>query len=56
MEPDLKNLRIKRGSGLGLEGDLAPASRWSTRWIVTGVLVFAVLGVASTIWKRANAA
>ena len=56
MEPDLKNLRIRRGPGPVLEDGIAPASRWSTRWIVIGVLVFAVLGVASTIWKRATAA
>ncbi len=56
MEPDLKNLKIKRSLNPGSEGDIAPASRWSTRWIVIGVLVFAVLGVASTIWKHATAA
>jgi HlyD family secretion protein len=59
VEPDLKNLRINRGSGPGSEGEIAPegaASRWSSRWIVTGVVIFAVLGAASTLWKRANAA
>jgi len=59
VEPDLKSLRIKRGGGLGLEGELAPAtgaSRWSSRWIVTGVLIVAVLGAASMLWKRMAAA
>lgn len=59
MEPDLKNLRIKRGNGLGSEGEIAPegiASRRSSRWIVTGMLIFAVLGAASMLWKRANTA
>lgn len=59
MEPDLKDLRIKRGIGLGSEGEIAPsaaASRWSSRWIVTGVLILAVLGAAAMVWKHAAAA
>jgi len=56
VEPDLKNLKIKRGISVASEGDIAPASRWSSRWIVTGVLVFVVLGAASMVWKRATAA
>ncbi len=59
MEPDLKNLRIKRGNGLGSEGEIdssASASRWSSRWIVTGVLVLVFLGAASMIYKRVAAA
>ena len=55
MEPDLKNLKIKRGLSLATEGEPAPASRWSSRWIVTGVIIFVLLGVAATIWKRATA-
>ncbi len=56
MEPDLKNLRIKRGLNLGAEGGMAPASRWSSRWIVAGVVILVVLGLASLIYKRAGAA
>ncbi len=56
MEPDLKNLRIKRGLNLGAEGGMAPASRWSSRWIVAGVVILVVLGLASVIYKRAGAA
>jgi HlyD family secretion protein len=56
VEPDLKNLRIKRGLSLASEGEPAPASRWSSRRIVIGVIMFALLGVASVIYKRATAA
>jgi HlyD family secretion protein len=56
VEPDLKNLRIKRGLGLAAEGEIAPTSRWSARWILTGMVVFVLLGAASMIWKRAAAA
>ena len=56
MEPDLKNLRIKRGLSLAPEGELAPASHWSSRWIVTGVVTLVVLGMAALIWKRVGAA
>lgn len=56
MEPDLKNLRIKRGISLASEGDVAPAPRWSSRWIVTGVLILVVLGAASILWRSTLAA
>jgi HlyD family secretion protein len=59
VEPDLKDLRIKRGIGPGSEGEIGPsatASRWSSRWTVTGVLILVVLGAAAMVWKHAAAA
>ena len=55
MQPELKSLRIQRGGETGLETE-SRSSRWSLRWIVTGVVLLLVLGAASMIWKRASAA
>ena len=55
MQPELKSLRIQRGGETGLETE-SRSSRWSLRWIVTGVVILLVLGAASMIWKRASAA
>ncbi len=55
MQPELKTLRIQRGAEAGFEAE--PRSpRWAARWIVTGVVILLVLGAASMIWKRLNAA
>jgi HlyD family secretion protein len=51
MEPDLKNLRIDRSKPHQPE-----PSRWATRWIVTGVLVFIGLGVARVAYTKLTAA
>lgn len=59
MEPELKNLRINRDSGLKSDGDIAGPGRgsgWSARWIVTGVLILVVLGAAAMIYRSASAA
>jgi len=55
VQPELKSLRIQRGGETGLETE-SRSSRWSLRWIVTGVVFLLVLGAASMIWKRASAA
>ena len=55
MQPDLQSLRIQRGAETGLDAE-PRSSRWSSRWIVTGVVILLVLGAASIIWKRASAA
>jgi HlyD family secretion protein len=55
VQPELKSLRIQRGGETGLETE-SRSSRWSLRWIVTGVVLLLVLGAASMIWKRASAA
>ncbi|MGH9722778.1 MAG: efflux RND transporter periplasmic adaptor subunit [Bryobacteraceae bacterium] len=50
METELKNLRIDRS-----QREPAP-SRWATRWIIGGVLLFLLLGAARFFYERANAA
>ena len=55
MQPDLKSLRIQRGVEPSLEPEPRSA-RWSSRWIVTGVILLVLLGLASMVWKRLNAA
>ena len=51
MEPELKSLRIDRSR------KSAPApSKWATRWIVTGVLLFVLLGLGGYIYRMLNAA
>ena len=54
MEPDLKNLKIDREASTGLELD-TPPSRWSSRWIVIGVIVIALLGLAAIISRKLGA-
>jgi HlyD family secretion protein len=51
MEPELKSLRIDRSK------KVAPApSKWATRWIVTGVLLFVLLGLGGYVYGKLNAA
>jgi HlyD family secretion protein len=51
MDAELKSLRIDRGSRRS-DGP----SKWATRWIVAGVLLFVALGVARFVSERAYAA
>jgi len=55
VQPELKSLRIQRNAQPDLE-DEPRRSRWSSRWIVSGIVVFVLLGLASMVWKRLNAA
>lgn len=50
-QSELKSLRIDRAKKRTPE-----PSRWATRWIVGGVLVFLLLGAARLIYARLNAA
>ena len=51
MEPELKSLRIDRSK------KTAPReSKWATRWIIGGVLLFVALGVGRYVYARLNAA
>ena len=49
MEDELKSLRIDRSK----KNSTGP-SRWAVRWIVTGVLIFLLLGIASWIYGWVN--
>jgi HlyD family secretion protein len=49
MEADLKNLRIDRNRRSG-----AGPSKWATRWIVSGVVLFLLLGAARFAYSRLN--
>ena len=49
MESELKSLRIDRTKR-------AEASGWATRWIISGVLLFLVLGVARFAYSKLNTA
>ena len=51
MDQDLKSLRIDRSAAATSGG-----SKWATRWILTGVLLFVMLGIAGTVYKRLNQA
>jgi HlyD family secretion protein len=51
MEAELKSLRIDRTSRKE-----PSASKWATRWIISGVAVFAVLGVGRLAYEKLNAA
>ena len=55
MQPELKSLRIHRGAQPKLDDEPRPA-RWTSRWIVSGIVVLVLLGLASMIWRRLNAA
>ena len=50
MEPELKSLRIDRTERK------PAASKWATRWIIGGVLLFVLLGVARFVNEKVNAA
>ena len=51
METELKSLRIDRGKRRG--GDGGP--NWATKWIVTGVVLFLLLGIGNFIFGKLNA-
>jgi HlyD family secretion protein len=50
MDEDLKSLRIDRS-----RREPKPA-RWATRWIITGISLFVLLGAARIAYNRVNAA
>jgi HlyD family secretion protein len=50
MEADLKNLRIDRTERK------PAASKWATRWIIGGVLLFVLLGAGRFVYDKVNAA
>jgi len=50
MESELKSLRIDRTRSAPRE------SKWATRWIISGVLLFALLGIARFAYNKLNAA
>ncbi len=51
METELKSLRIDRGKRRGGDG----GSNWATKWIVTGVVLFLLLGIGNFIFGKLNA-
>ena len=51
MQPELKSLRIDRS-----KKQTGEPSRWAVRWIVTGIVIFALVGAARFIYGRLNAA
>jgi HlyD family secretion protein len=51
MEAELKSLRIDRGQRRSPQ-----ASKWATRWISIGVLIFVLLGAARFAYDKVNAA
>src|SRR5713101_3271600 len=51
METDLNNLRIDRSKRRATE-----PSRWATRWIIAGVLIFALLGAGRLAYNKLNEA
>jgi HlyD family secretion protein len=51
MDDELKSLRIDRSS----RREPQP-SRWATRWIIAGVVLFVLLGLARFAYERVNAA
>src|SRR5260370_30022267 len=51
MEAELKSLRIDRTSRKS-----PSASKWATRWIISGVVLFVLLGAARFAYEKLNAA
>lgn len=51
MSEELKNLRIDRTKRRSEE-----PPRWATRWIITGIAIFVLLGAGRVIYGRLNAA
>src|ERR1035441_5086411 len=51
MDAELKNLIIDRGQRRAPQ-----ASKWATRWIVTGVSLLVLLGAWRLIWGNSSAA
>jgi HlyD family secretion protein len=52
METELKSLRIDRGKRRGGDSE----SNWATKWIITGVALFVLLGLGNFVYGRLNAA
>jgi len=52
MDQDLKGLRIDKSK----KSAAGEPSRWATRWIIGGVLLFLLLGAGRTVYERLNAA
>src|SRR5436190_1340274 len=50
MAAELKDLRIDRGRRQ------PAASKWATRWIIGGVLLFVLLGAGRFVYEKVNAA
>ena len=50
MEAELKSLRIDRG------GRAPRGSKWATRWIIAGVIIFVLLGAGRFAYEKLNAA
>ena len=51
METELKSLRIDRNKRRGGDG----GSNWATKWIITGVVLFLLLGVGNFVFGKLNA-
>jgi hypothetical protein len=51
MDAELKNLKIDRSKRRSAE-----PSKWATRWIVIGILIFLLLGAWRLVSERLNAA
>lgn len=51
METELKSLKIDRNKRRGGDGG---ASSWATKWIVTGVVLFVLLGIGNFVYGRLN--
>ena len=49
-QPELQNLRIDRDKKRPREG-----SGWATKWIIAGVIIFALLGLGRFVYGRMNA-
>jgi HlyD family secretion protein len=52
MSSDLNKLRIDKSQKNGADGP----PRWATRWILAGVAIIALLGIAGFVHKKLNAA
>src|SRR5438445_454028 len=51
METELKGLQIDRGKRRGGDGE----SGWATKWIISGVTLFVLLGIGNFIFAKLNA-
>jgi HlyD family secretion protein len=52
MDQDLKGLRIDKSK----KSATGEPSRWASRWIIGGVILFLLLGAGRTVYERLNAA
>jgi HlyD family secretion protein len=53
MDQDIKSLRIDRSGAAPVRGG---GSGWATKWILSGVALFVLLGAGATAYKKLNAA